>query len=158
FIDGLERTNGGHKVAIEFRQHQLGNSIEMNLEGHDLVGQGLFVVVLGEADIKGFVIALLEADQLVFEAGNETIGTHAQGLGLGAGAGHGLAAVGAVKVKVDLVAQLGRLLGVQASSFAAAQVLDSPVNLGRLDFDLGSLEADFLVVAQLDFWHQFNGN
>ena len=123
--------------------------MDLHLEDHGLAGQ-IRMIVLGEGDVQILLVAGLGAHQLLFEAGDEAVGTQLQAVVLTLAAVEGLAVQETLEVDDHGVAFLGLALHAHETGVAVGELLEALVHVsgGDLHLVLGSREA--LVLAQRD--------
>ena len=66
------------KLVVQLGLDGLLDLVDLALEGRGLAGQLLGVVVLGERDLDGLLVAGLRADELILEAGDERAGAEVE--------------------------------------------------------------------------------
>ena len=131
--------------------------MDLALEGGFLTGK-LLGVVLGEGYDDILLVACLEADELILEAGDERAGAERQGIALGLAAVEGLAVDKAFKVQNDGVAGLGFAVNGLDAGVAVLHAAELCVDFGLGDGNglLGDLDA--LVLAEGDLGVELSGN
>ena len=142
------------KLVVEFGLDGLLDLVDLALEGCFLAGQFLGVV-LGEGHDDILLVACLEADKLILEAGDERAGAERQGVALGLAAVKRLAVHKSLKVQNDGVAGLGFAVNRLDAGIALLHAGKFRVNLCLGDGDglLGNLDA--LVFAEGDLGIEF---
>ena len=131
--------------------------MDLALEGGFLTGKPLGVV-LGEGHDDILLVACLEADKLILEAGDERAGAERQGVALGLAAVKRLAVHKALKVQNDGVAGLGFAVDRFDAGVALLHTgkLCVDLCLGDGDGFLGNLDA--LVFAEGDLGIKLGGD
>ena len=145
------------ELVVELGLDGLLDLVDLALEGRGLAGQ-LLGVALGEGDLDGLLFTGLQADELIFEAGDERAGAERQGIALGLAAVEGLAVDKAFKVQNDGVAGLGFAVNGLDAGVAVLHAAELCVDFGLGDGNglLGDLDA--LVLAEGDLGVELSGN
>ena len=131
--------------------------MDLALEGGFLTGK-LLGVAFGEGYDDVLLVACLEADELILEAGDERAGAERQGIALGLAAVKRLAVYEALKIQNDGVAGLGFAVDRFDAGVALLHAGKFRVNLCLGDGDgfLGNLDA--LVFAEGDLGVKLRGD
>ena len=145
------------KLVVELGLDGLLDLVDLALEGGFLTGK-LLGVVLGEGHDDILLVACLEADELILEAGDERAGAERQGIALGLAAVKRLAVYEALKIQNDGVAGLGFAVDRFDAGVALLHAGKLCVNLCLGDGDgfLGDLDA--LVFAEGDLGIKLGGD
>ena len=123
--------------------------MDLHLEDHGLAGQ-IRVIVLGEGDVQILLVAGLHANQLLFKAGNEAVGTQLQAVVLTLAAVEGLTVQESLEVDDDSVALLGLPVHAHEAGVAVRELLEALVHVSGGDLHLVLGSGELLVLTQSD--------
>ena len=158
FFNGLKVAVSSNIFVVQLGQLFNFNVLNVYFEDSFFASQLFYEVLFGEGYFYISCIALGQANQLVFEAGDEGVGANFQGIALAFAAAEGFAANGTSKVDNSEVALFDYMAFFSCNHFsvAVAQVVHLCFNVlvGYNGFFLVNMQA--LVFAQFRF--RFNGN
>ena len=132
--------------------------MDLALEGRGLAGQLLGVVVLGERNLDGLLVAGLRADELILEAGDERAGAEVEVVLLRLAALKRLAVDKALEVDGDGVAVLRFALDGLDAGVALGHTVQLGVDVGLTDGHGLLRDLDALVFAEGDLRIERGGN